>query len=181
MGSFSVLISGSETGSGSRTLDNSSLCPLILYQPPSSTAGRQSTASHPSRVLECQLSSHNCPYVRELTQASDLMPLYNGLLVMYSVLGVDTCSFGLLIIFKYIAKDTVYFKTFCDFSVTFICKIFYFYTVLKVTFHLQLSGNIGPVPCAVLYDPSLSPLTPCSLCLPFRHLYLVPSLPTGNH
>lgn len=98
-GGFSGLVFGSETGSGSRTLDNSSLCPLILYQPPSSTAGRQSTASHPSRVLECQLSPHNCPYVRGLTQASDLMLLYNGLLVLYSVLGVDTCSLGLLIIF----------------------------------------------------------------------------------
>lgn len=41
--------------------DTPLICPPGVYQPLSSTAGRQSTASHLSRVSECQLSPHSCP------------------------------------------------------------------------------------------------------------------------
>lgn len=55
------------------------ICPLAMYQPLSSTVGRQSTASHPRRVSACHFSPPNCPYSRNLIQASGLI-LFHKLL-----------------------------------------------------------------------------------------------------
>lgn len=63
--------------------------PLAVYQPLSSTAGRQSTASHPSRVSACHFSPHLRPDVRNLFQASDLM-LFHKLL--YSNVFSSRCA-----------------------------------------------------------------------------------------
>ena len=54
---------------------------------------------------------------------------------------------------------------------------FVFYTILKVTFHLQLLQNIGYIPHVVQYilEPILYPIV-CISPIP-----MLPLLATGNH